>query len=203
MLAKSKLGLGTFQNIDDIAMKLRQLMVEEWKKNFEVYAEKLPENVCIRFDKEMDKYCLPNEFSGKIGDLMAFGLANVLKTPLVLFSSIANFPLLTIHPLDGLNDSNVIIYLAFDNSNSGHYDAVIEKNTTAKQPPYCQSKPCSCGKNSKEDGRSYCDPKSKYGSHCPCLTLMNGCQNCKCKKCANPFGQKLETVQQINATNGE
>jgi len=72
----------------------------------------------------MKRYRKYNEFSGEIGDLMASTLANVLKSPFALFTSIPNFPLLSL--VSCLYDSNGIIYLAFDNIGCGHYDAIVD-----------------------------------------------------------------------------
>jgi len=88
-------------------------MVDEWEQNTQSDFEKLSGMVWERFPDEMKHYRKYNEFSGETGDLMASTLANVLKIPFALFTSIPNFLLLSIQPVSCLNDSNVIIYLAF------------------------------------------------------------------------------------------
>jgi len=167
-------------------------MVDEWEQNTQSDCEKLSGPVRERFPDEMRRYRKYNEFSGEIGDLMASTLANVLKIPFALFTSIPNFPLMSIRPVSCLNDSNVIIYLAFDNTGCGHYDAIVDAsiqsatNVQIKPHQYVRventhAKP--------EEEKSFCDPKSRYGSRCPYLRANASCSSkCKCKKCANPFG---------------
>jgi len=70
-------------------------MVDEWEQNTQLYCEKWSGPVWERFPDEMKRYRKYNKFSGEIGDLMASTLANVLKSPFALFTSIPNFPLLS------------------------------------------------------------------------------------------------------------
>ena len=55
----------------------------------------------------------PGHYSGDVGFLMLSVLGNVLRVPVVLLTSIENFPVTLVFPKDGLVSSNSIIYLAF------------------------------------------------------------------------------------------
>jgi len=160
-----------------MSMHLRNLMVDKWEQNTQLYCEKWSGPIWKRFPDEMKRYSKYNEFSGEIGDLMASTLSNVLKISFALFTSIPNFLLLSIQLVSCLNNSNVIIYLAFDNTGCGHYDAIIDASMqSVKKCSNQATSVCSCGKNSKpEEERSFCDPKSRYGSRCQWLRAI------KCK----------------------
>ena len=72
-------------------------MVSEWLQNEEYYGLKnLSEN-----EQDILAYEKPGVFGGGLGDAMPLGLANVLRLPIVMFTSIRNFPLVAISPRAG------------------------------------------------------------------------------------------------------
>ena len=65
---------------------------------------------------------------GELGNTMPLALANVLSTPLLLFTSNETMPVLSITP-STIHDAIPCLYLRFNQFGAGHYDAIsIHKN---------------------------------------------------------------------------
>lgn len=68
---------------------------------------------------------MPGHFVVSIGDAMPLAAANVLQLLLVLVTSVTDWPLTIITPqVQAI--SNVPLYFAFTQEESGHYDSLIE-----------------------------------------------------------------------------
>ena len=68
--------------------KLRKLIVAEWLENEDYYGLR---NLCLN-EQDIISYEENGVFGGALGDAMPLALANVLRLPMILFTSIANFP---------------------------------------------------------------------------------------------------------------
>lgn len=76
-------------------------MVSEWLQNEEYYGLKnLSEN-----EQDILAYEKPAVFGGGLGDAMPLGLANVLRLPIIMFTSIRYFPLGAISPREKVPDA--------------------------------------------------------------------------------------------------
>ena len=68
---------------------------------------------------------MPGHFAASIGDAMPLAAANVLQLPLVLVTSVTDWPLTIITPqVQAI--SNVPLYFTFTQEESGHHDSLIE-----------------------------------------------------------------------------
>ena len=144
-----------------------------------------------------------------IGDLAISALSNLLHTPLVLFTSMADHPVHIQYPTSSLLNAHPI-YLAYLHIGPGHYDAVIpddevhHDNMTSAETisPDITSDcavnnktHCTCGrKNMKGSACSF--SLQHYSCRCPCYNSQKPCtEYCKCKKCSNTFGAR-QTVKE-------
>ena len=112
-------------NLDELSLKLRQLVVDEWQENRQEY---------VSFFKNMDRYLesekfrAGGEFAGRLGDALQLGMTNVLHIPILVLTTVHNMPFLPVVPLHNLNNDTVI-YLSYIQEGPGHYDALISTDS--------------------------------------------------------------------------
>lgn len=126
------LSISELNNTKCIAKLIREAVVSEWTGiNCEYYQRFVSVNIM----SEAPRYLASGEFSGSLGDLVILAIANILRVPITIFSSIPNMPLLCI--TSSLHDavSSVPLYLAYIHSGPGHYDYVV---TSPTQTPKCR-----------------------------------------------------------------
>lgn len=188
-------------NLDEESLSdsLRVLTVSEWSgENRPHYESFLTTD---NFDEEVKRFTHKGYFTGELGNLMVLAMANVLKMPIVIFSSLENYPTIPILPRGQLNDMPTL-FVSFNAAGCGHYDYVHmetvrmvlekqqEEQATEKKRPQVS---CSCGASRKgqEKVSNVCNNViGSYSSRCKCLKARVSCDgNCKCKGCSNPFGQ--------------
>ena len=186
---------------EEMAALLRSSTVDELLKNKNEYCAFL-ENVQARettYEETVNKFRKSGVFAGDVGDLMVKALANVINYPIVLFTSIKSYPVITVAPnvFAENGDTGYAVFVAFTREGPGHYDAVVEKErlATKNTSSGILQKPCTCGINSKQNRKSCChttNPSGRtYSSRCPCLNSKKQCiPACKCKGCYNPHGAK-------------
>lgn len=102
-------------------------------------------------------------FASELGNSMPLAASNALRIPVVIFSEMSNFPVLPICPRDKILSDDPI-YLAYDMSSSGHYDAVRQESTEKQQEADVASPPttsviqsqvsCRCGQGAKRNKKS-------------------------------------------------
>lgn len=168
----TKLGLSKMSE-DSLVTKLRELTVSEWSgENRQHYEDSL--QVDVNFEKEIEQFCQPSNFTGELGVLMALAMANVLKMPIKIFSSWENYPIITIPPRQQL-DGMPRLLLSFNAAGIGHYDYVCRENDLS-EPEEKKEKQgkvfCSRGVNRKSQGlvaNVSNDVISSYSSKCTCL----------------------------------
>lgn len=112
----------------------------------------------------------------------------MLHSPIVLFTSIPNLPILVITPSHEPMDNPQPIHLTFLQHGPGHYDLATYREY---QPPPAESlqdnQKCTCGR--KKSGAACTSILNKYTCRCPCYNSMTACTElCRCKNCENPFG---------------
>ena len=120
----ANIGLQQAMNMQQIADRLRELVVEEWRERADEYASFLPENV--NYFAEVSKFENPGFFNSPLGDHMPKAISNVLGMPLCIVGSDPNTPVLQVSP-SASTDSPVQIILAYNTSGPGHYNAAISK----------------------------------------------------------------------------
>ena len=116
-------------NIDDVAERLRELVVDEWQGEFqENYSEFFTSDGLIddsvAFMQEAEEYRKKGTFAGSLGDSMPLALANILKLPLMILSTKHNVPFIDICPRSVMTGA-APIFLARYNAGVGHYNAII------------------------------------------------------------------------------
>lgn len=196
------MGINHDMSISDVAQRLRTLMVTEWTTNPERYQPFLS----TPLETEAQLFRLSGYFMGELGNTMPLALANILSSPVLLFTSMETMPVLIITP-SIMRDAVPRVHLAFNQFGAGHYDAInivsrdIEQtceneisNTVREE---ADSSPiireCSCGKNAKRSTtrKSVCTKSNTYSSRCPCYKNSRGCHDgCSCKGCENPYGKR-------------
>lgn len=134
-----------------------------------------------------------------MGDLMVKATVNVLKIPLILLTSIENYPVINVTPDEFAKGcSDFCLFAAYSREGLGHYDALFENQQRMETVEEVSAKPtqrCTCGMNSKEVKNVCCKRQAggsrQYASRCPCLKVKQSCgENCKCNGCDNPYGKK-------------
>ena len=146
------------------------------------------EETAINFECDGFFYC-------ELGNAVILALSNILHMSLVVFTSLENYPIITIVPTTG-PVSNTPVYVAFEQIGAGHYDAVIEvtgvddkaissdsetssSNGHAPVPPETIAPEdsqlvCRCGQGGAKNKqtRSFC---AQYKSGCKCFQNLKGC----------------------------
>ena len=144
------------------------------------------------------KFIQRGVFDCELGNSVLLALSNVLKCPIVIFTSIDTYPVIPLIPREAPL-SAVPIYVAFNQSGKGHYDAInvsqIEANISVKIQTKSIENPCRCGLGSdKNTEKAFC---TDYSSRCKCFQKIQGCgDNCRCRNCNNPYGKRVTNESQ-------
>jgi hypothetical protein len=203
--------------IDDVADKLRELVVNEWQGEFqEDYADFFQPNDqvhdSVAFMQESEKYRKKGTFAGSLGDSMPLALANMLKLPLMILSTEHNVPFIDICPRNVITNA-VPVFLARYNAGGGHYNAIIldeidhqEANIpTSTNSSIAISNPTGTG---NERLTCRCDSSKrkrslKYKNRCGCIKVAGLCQtSCKCDGKCGKSSCKLQK-DEMNTQNVE
>ena len=171
------------------------------------------------YESEAEKFLESGHYDSELGNCVPLAMSNILQIPLVIFTSMENYPITQVIPRTRVL-SEVPIYLAYSHSDSGHYNLAVEGNRNRTQANYATTEAtgkaesdmhlqvevdlptkheagCSCGRGAAgKTGKSeFC---KYYKSRCPCFRKLRGCNDkCSCRSCDNPFGKKAqEKVQE-------
>ena len=79
------------------------------------------------FENEVERFSHSGYFTRELGNLMVLAMANVLKIPIVIFSSLENFPTIPILPCQQLHGMPSL-FISFNAAGCGHYDYVCREN---------------------------------------------------------------------------
>ena len=191
------LGLMSCNDTNEICSKLRELTVYEWISHPEEYQPFLKADETLNLEAKL--FQIDGHFASELGNSMPLAMANLLKIPIVVMTQMENLPVLPVTPRESLQC--LPIFVAFDHSGAGHYDAVdhIANNqpSSVTHPPSSQKHApsiecCRCGQGArkKEDNISSCD---SFRKRCKCFQGVKGCSDkCQCKGCENPHGKRRE-----------
>ena len=110
-------SIGLLNSIESDTARLRHLFCHEIETNTDKYSS------FVDFDakEELKRFSESGWFNSSLGDLCVFRCGNLLRIPIVVINSLPNSPVLTFTPSTLL--STCSIYIAFDHSFQGHYDA--------------------------------------------------------------------------------
>lgn len=177
-------------SVQHIAKLLRRAVVTEWLG--EHSTEYTGFLASAQLEKEAQTFLNSGEFAGELGDLVVSALSNVLQSPIVLFTSIANLPILVVTPSHTIMENPQPIHLSFTQYGPGHYDMAIyqdSNSSAAASQDIQESHQCTCGRKKNLSGAACTTIMNKYASRCPCYNEKRSCtESCKCKNCKNPFG---------------
>ena len=123
------IGITGDRTLPELIKLLRKLVVDEFLScNSVEYSSFLLSVEHSSYEETAKRFDQDGFFDCELGNAVNSALANILRTSLVVFSSLENYPILRIIPK---NDpvSNVPVYLAFEQIGPGHYDAVIQSGT--------------------------------------------------------------------------
>ena len=189
------------QDLSNRNIVLRELVVVEWLGiNSEEYACFLTSSEKSSLEDTAQSFLEPGIFDYELGNSVLLALTNILKLPIVVFSSIVSYPVIPLLPRVSPLTS-VPLYMAFNQSGKGHYDPVFPKERAVCQdlnkasPDKVRTQCCSCGRGgAKDKERSFC---SNFGSRCKCFQALQGCSpSCRCFNCGNPYGPKNAAVKE-------
>lgn len=172
--------------LSQIASTLRECVVKEWLgENSTFYHGFITKD---QLQTEALEFLKDGAFTMDVGDLAVTALCNLLHTPLVIFTSRPNQPILVQNPTYSTMASPHPIYLAFLHFGPGHYDAVASEMTQEDSVTVISAGSCNCGKKTSK-GNACSFSLNKYTCRCPCYNAKRSCsQDCKCKGCTNSFG---------------
>jgi hypothetical protein len=187
-------------DMEKLLLNLRRSVVEEWTGPHSVEYQSFLS--ATHLFSEAESFRQRGVFSGELGDLVATAMANALQMPIVMFTSLAHFPVATVMPTYKEARTAHPICLAFTQFGAGHYDAVIPKSTCVSSTPEQQShfsdkqlteSGCTCGRTRKRSGgiKEACTTTEfGYSTRCPCHKAKRACTTqCKCINCANELGK--------------
>ena len=152
-------------------------------------------------------------FSSELGNSLILAISNVLKLPIIVFTTISNFQLLPIFPRDPINYEEMLP-VAFNDFGPGHYDAVdsaceripkenidqdqliIDKEVHVSSLENEEvSVKCHCGRGARKDDSAYLTCLKYW---CLCFKQNLPCNmNCQCKNCNNPKGSTRKRVAEV------
>ncbi len=103
-------------DIETDTSRLRQLFCDEIETNQQNY------QMWVDFDikEEIEKFARSGWFDSSLGDLCVLACSNILKTTIVVITSLTSVPYIPFIPKEILSDS--VLYIAFNHSSPGHYD---------------------------------------------------------------------------------
>jgi len=109
-------GIDTSLNIDSLSVRLRELVVNEWKQNELFYQDFAPR---IVINQEAEKFLSLGYHHGDLADTMILALANIMQSTIIVFSSIECHPVFCITPR--VQTISIPFMVAFTQFGSGHY----------------------------------------------------------------------------------
>ena len=183
--AISSLGLTMLAPITTLALRLRQVLVQEWLGSNRHEYECFISNA-TSFDLEASKFLLDRFYNNDLGNTMPLAMANALKVSFVIFTSLSSSPVFIVSPREPADE---ILYLAYTYCGPGHYDGAIFKGETRASKIKCR-----CGVNTNpvdKENQVSCTHTRNRSLSCKCLAAGTACSSsCGCKGCSNPNGRR-------------
>ena len=114
----------------DFADQLRQLCVEQWRLHEDYYSQFVDKEK-VSFLKEVKKFSKNGVSDSILGDIVPLTIANILDINIVIFTSVSDLPRIDVKPerrTSSSSNQRKTIYLAYNQSGVGHYDAAYPRN---------------------------------------------------------------------------
>ena len=118
------LGFNEQIDVEDLASKLRELVVDEWQENSQEYIPFF-ENMDMQLESE--RFRNSGEFAGQLGDALPLTMTNILRIPIFILITVHNMPFLPVIPRRNI-DNYQVIFLSYNQEGPGHYDALTSSN---------------------------------------------------------------------------
>ena len=184
------LPMEQMHDVNRIVELLRICMVKEWIDNTDYYQGFVTADITA----VAHQYLASGQFTGDMGDLMVLTLSNVLQTPITIFTSITNMPVICITPTMQVAGTAQPLFLTFIHSGPGHYDYAInipteQSSSESSAESLVRLKPkitkCTCGR------KVGFTAKACSTERCPCVRTKKYCTSlCRCKDCTNQYGTR-------------
>ena len=207
------LGLCFDLDISLTILHLRNFLVSEWLENAPEHEEFVTTQE-ISFKELANSYRRHGVFEGELGNIMAVGLASVLRINMVLFTSMEKMKTIQIVLREKVL-CNAALYLAFNNCGCGHNDAVVESikqdtstdlkevhATKVRQWNRREKAVAVVGELQEKKAQKFCfQVPGQRRSQCPCLPEMKKCSSASsCFNCNNPHGANHNPGNSSTAT---
>ena len=218
------LGIYPDQELAEISHQLRKHVVNEFLgPNMTEYSSFLISSEQISYEETAKNFESNGFFDCELGNAAILALANIMRIGMVVFTSLENYPVITIVPRNE-PIAHTTVYLAFEQIGAGHYDAVIESTIAAEDTGLAEDKPndasdeqtaipntsghssvekscssCRCGQGGAKNKQSrlFCE---NYKSGCKCFRSLTGCTKfCGCRNCANPYGVRAQEQNEMSS----
>ena len=118
------LGFNEQIDVEDLASKLRELVVDEWQENSQEYIPFF-ENMDMQLESE--RFRNSGEFAGQLGDALPLTMTNILRIPIFILTTVHNMPFVPVIPRRNI-DNHQVIFLSYNQEGPGHYDALTSFN---------------------------------------------------------------------------
>ena len=186
----------------DMIKALWELVVQEWLgEKSDSYQSFLTGQ---QLQREANHFLEMGEYPGDVGDLVLMAVSNILKIPIVIFTSIQNLPIIIQHPTTHGAIHAQPIFLTYQQHGPGHYDvASYSGDSKSDDDEDAEIKvdidvKCSCGKKGGK-GTPCALQLNHYTTRCKCYHKQKGCStSCKCNNCHNPFGRRSKHSPKTN-----
>ncbi|PFX20184.1 hypothetical protein AWC38_SpisGene15389 [Stylophora pistillata] len=183
-----------------MSSRLRELTVHEWMSHPEEYELFIGTEQTVNHEALL--FLADGHFASDLGNSMPLAMANLLKLPLVVISQMESLSVILITTRETIY--YLPIFIAFDHSGAGNYDALTHI-TGSQSPSDCIKKPSSCdnkdtpsiegclcgqGARKKQSNINSCD---SFKKRCKCFQSVRGCSDmCQCIGCENTHGKKAK-----------
>jgi hypothetical protein len=120
-------GLSKDFRLIDFANRLRQICIEQWKLDEQFYSQFIDTHK-TSFHKELKKFSKTGVSDSTLGDIVPLTISNTFNIKILIITSVSNLSQIDIKPTHGINNSpQKMIYLAYNQSGIGHYDAAYPR----------------------------------------------------------------------------
>ena len=156
------LGLMNCKDTNEMSHKLRELRVHEWISHPEDCQPFLGVGQLLHHEASL--FLNDGYFASDLGNCMALAMANLLNLPIVVITQMESMSVVPIIPRETLQC--LPIFVAFDHSGEGHYDAVAHgtSHSVVTETQSCSvgnmatnPESCRCGQGArrKESNKNY------------------------------------------------
>jgi len=199
-----EIGITPQTPLDEIVYILRNEIVSEWLGERRSEYEPFVASSGIAYEEQVRNFLINGFFDNDVGNTMVLAASNLLQIPIVVFTTMENFPVLSAVPSSSIIQ-DINIYLAYNHIGAGHYDALssaassnVSTATQVSTANDVQSRSnsaqsftsCRCGRGASQKDE-FCN---SYSSGCKCFREMRECSSCNCKGCNNPYGKKVRNA---------